>query len=64
MKGQLNVKTPAEYLAAVDDKRRPDVAALGLHPLEERDLVPPELAQVPGDPRPRQLPNRPHPRFL
>ena len=28
MKGQLNVKTPAEYLAAVDDKRRPDIAAL------------------------------------
>jgi hypothetical protein len=28
MKGQLNVKTPAEYLAAVDDKRRPDVTAL------------------------------------
>ena len=29
MKGQLDVKTPAEYLAvAVDDKRRSDVAAL------------------------------------
>jgi hypothetical protein len=28
MKGQLNVKTPAEYIAAVDDKRRPDIAAL------------------------------------
>jgi hypothetical protein len=28
MKGQLNVKTPAEYLAAVDEKRRPDIAAL------------------------------------
>jgi len=28
MKGQLNVKTPAEYIAAVDDKRRSDVAAL------------------------------------
>ena len=28
MKGQLKVKTPAEYIAAVDDKRRPDVAAL------------------------------------
>ena len=28
MKGQLNVKTPAEYLAAVDDKRRPDITAL------------------------------------
>jgi hypothetical protein len=28
MKGQLNVKTPAEYLAAVDDGRRPDIAAL------------------------------------
>ena len=27
-KGQLNVKTPAEYIAAVDDKRRADVAAL------------------------------------
>lgn len=28
MKGQLNVKTPAEYIAGVDDKRRPDIAAL------------------------------------
>ena len=28
MKGQLDVKTPAEYLAAVDEKRRPDIAAL------------------------------------
>ena len=28
MKGQLKVKTPAEYIAAVDDKRRPDIAAL------------------------------------
>jgi ankyrin repeat protein len=28
MKGQLNVNTPAEYIAAVDDKRRPDIAAL------------------------------------
>ena len=28
MKGQLDVKTPAEYLAAVDDERRSDVAAL------------------------------------
>ena len=28
MKGQLNVTTPAEYLAAVDDKRRPDITAL------------------------------------
>jgi hypothetical protein len=28
MKGQLNVKTPAEYIAAVDDARRPDIAAL------------------------------------
>lgn len=28
MKGQLDVKTPAEYIAAVDDERRPDVAAL------------------------------------
>ena len=28
MKGQLNVKTPAEYIAAVDAKRRPDIAAL------------------------------------
>ena len=28
MKGQLNVKTPAEYIAAVDVKRRSDVAAL------------------------------------
>jgi hypothetical protein len=28
MKGQLNVKTPAEYIAAVDDERRPDIAAL------------------------------------
>jgi hypothetical protein len=28
MKGQLNVKTPAEYIAAVDDKRRSDIAGL------------------------------------
>ena len=28
MKGQLNVKSPAEYIAAVDDKRRSDIAAL------------------------------------
>jgi hypothetical protein len=28
MKGQLNVKTPAQYIATVDDKRRPDIAAL------------------------------------
>jgi hypothetical protein len=28
MKGQLDVKTPAEYIAAVDDGRRPDIAAL------------------------------------
>ena len=28
MKGQLNVQTPAEYIAGVDDKRRSDVAAL------------------------------------
>ena len=28
MKGQLNVNTPAEYIAAVDHKRRSDVAAL------------------------------------
>jgi len=28
MKGQLDVKTPAEYIAAVDDARRSDVAAL------------------------------------
>ncbi len=28
MKGQLDVKTPAAYIAAVDDKRRPDVEAL------------------------------------
>ena len=28
MKGQLNVKTPAEYIAAVDDKRRSDIADL------------------------------------
>ena len=28
MKGQLDVKTPAEYIAAVDDKRRPDISAL------------------------------------
>src|SRR4026207_329667 len=28
MKGQLDVKTPAEYIAAVDDKRRSDIAAL------------------------------------
>ena len=28
MKGQLKVNTPADYIAAVDDKRRPDIAAL------------------------------------
>ena len=28
MKGQLDVETPAEYIAAVDDERRADVAAL------------------------------------
>jgi hypothetical protein len=28
MKGQLDVKTPAEYLAAVDDARRADITAL------------------------------------
>lgn len=28
MKGQLDVKTPEEYIAAVDDKRRADIAAL------------------------------------
>ena len=28
MKGQLNVKTAAEYIAAVDEKRRSDIAAL------------------------------------
>jgi hypothetical protein len=28
MKGQLNVTTPAEYIAAVDEKRRADIAAL------------------------------------
>lgn len=28
MKGQLDVKTPAEYIAAVDDDRRPDIVAL------------------------------------
>lgn len=28
MKGQLEVNTPAEYIAAVDEKRRDDVAAL------------------------------------
>ena len=28
MKGQLNVDTPAEYIAAVRDERRPDIAAL------------------------------------
>ena len=28
MKGQLDVKTPAEYIAAVDDKRKADIAAL------------------------------------
>ena len=28
MKGQLDVKTPAEYLAAVDEKRLPDITAL------------------------------------
>ena len=28
MKGQLDVKTPAEYIAAVDDQRRSDISAL------------------------------------
>jgi uncharacterized protein YdhG (YjbR/CyaY superfamily) len=28
MKGQLNVGTPAEYIAAVEDERRSDIAAL------------------------------------
>jgi hypothetical protein len=28
MKGQLDVTTPAEYIAAVDDDRRSDIAAL------------------------------------
>jgi hypothetical protein len=28
MKGQLDVETPAEYIAAVDEGRRPDIAAL------------------------------------
>jgi hypothetical protein len=28
MKGQLDVTTPAEYIAAVDDTRRSDIAAL------------------------------------
>src|SRR5215207_4300569 len=28
MKGQLNVKNPAEYIAAVGDQRRSDIAAL------------------------------------
>src|SRR5918999_4432545 len=28
MKGQLNVKTPAEYIAAVDDERRSEITAL------------------------------------
>ena len=28
MKGQLDVKTPAEYIASVDEKRRSDIAAL------------------------------------
>jgi hypothetical protein len=28
VKGQLDVKTPADYLAAVDDERRPDITAL------------------------------------
>ena len=28
MKGQLDVKTPADYIAAVDDERRSDIAAL------------------------------------
>src|SRR6186997_2011732 len=27
-KGQLEVNSPAEYIAAVDDERRPDIAAL------------------------------------
>ena len=28
MKGQMDVETPAEYIAAVDEQRRPDIAAL------------------------------------
>lgn len=28
MKGQMKAKTPAEDIAAVDDERRPDIAAL------------------------------------
>ena len=28
MKGQLDVTTPAAYIAAVDERRRPDIAAL------------------------------------
>jgi hypothetical protein len=28
MKGQLNVNTPAEYIAAVDEERRSDITAL------------------------------------
>src|SRR6188472_4744996 len=28
MKGQLDVKSPADYIAAVDDKRRSDIEAL------------------------------------
>lgn len=28
MKGQLDVETPEEYIAAVDEKRRPDIEAL------------------------------------
>ena len=28
MKGQLDVRTPAEYIAVVADERRPDIAAL------------------------------------
>ena len=41
MKGQLDVNTPAEYIAAVDEKRRPDIAALdGLIRKHAPDLEP------------------------
>jgi hypothetical protein len=28
MKGPLDVRTPVEYIGAVDEKRRPDITAL------------------------------------
>jgi hypothetical protein len=44
MKGQLDVSTPAEYIAAVDENRRSDIAELvwfrKLTDLDESALVP------------------------